>query len=597
MTTQKQIIKAAYSSTSIIKQSGLAALLLSLLITSFSGGNALASEISITPIASPSDDAEEAMSTGRVNLASSDIELTYEKRGVGGQRVGLRFALNIPRDSVITNAYIQFTTDEVSTGHSYLIINTENSANAAPFSGNDFDISSRSATAASLVWTPPHWNTIGQRGIDQRTPNLSSMIQEIIDSENWQANNHVAFVIYGSGTRTSVSHDGSLLNYGSTEFAPQLHVEFTSANASEPALAPESVPVDNIPVAQQDSLTTSEETAATVNVLDNDTGLEDGGISIAISSPPSNGSVTIGQSGNLTYTPNSGYTGTDVFTYHINDADGDTSSASVNVTIKAINAIVHGPVVISDDAEEAMSTGRVDLTSNHLVLTYERGGVGGQRVGLRFALNAPSDSVITNAYIQFTSDKVSTSDSYLVINAENSANAAPFSGNDFDISSRRTTASSVTWTPPSWNAVGQNGMDQRTPNLSAMIQEIIDSENWQANNHIAFILYGGGARTSVSRNGALLNYGSTEFAPQLHVEFTSANASEPAPFPVPVDNIPAAQQDSLTTSEETAATINVLDNDSGLEDGGITVTISSRTVPSPTPPTAAMRGVTPSPIA
>ncbi len=96
---------------------------------------------------------------------------------------------------------------------------------------------------------------------------------------------------------------------------------------------PAPAPVDNIPIAQADSLTTSEEMAATINVLANDSGLEDAPITIAISTTPSNGTVSVAQNGAITYTPNSGYSGSDTFAYHITDADGDASSTSVNVTI------------------------------------------------------------------------------------------------------------------------------------------------------------------------------------------------------------------------------------------------------------------------
>ncbi len=624
-------------------------------------GNASAFEFSNISIISSSDDAEEAISTGKVDLTSSDIDLSKDRGGVRDQYVGLRFKLNIPSDSVISNAYVQFSTNEVSKGKSHLVINIENSANAVPFSTNNLGISSRKVTTTSVTWEPPSWLTIGQKGSGQRTPDLSAMIQEIIDSSSWQANNYIAFILNGRGTRSSVSYDGSLSNVGSTELAPQLYIEYSPK--TDPVPEPE--PIDNIPVAQLDSLTTLEETAATINVLDNDTGLEDGGISVTINGTPLRGSVSIAEGGLITYLPNSGYIGPDVFTYQITDVDGDTSSANVNVTVNAIdhlpnanndtiitgedmaatvnvldndtgledgaisitissvpsngsvslaqsgvitytpnsgyagvdtfiyritdadgdassatvnvtvNTVGHTSVVItvSEDAEEETSTGTIDSVSSDLELIYEPNGSGEQRIGLRFPLNIPVNSTITNAYIQFTTDEVSTGDSNLIISAEYSTNAAVFSSNDFDISSRSLTASSVNWTPANWNIVGQNDIDQRTPNLGTIVQEVIGLENWLANNHVVFILNGSGTRTSISYDGALLNYGSTDYAPQLHIEYILGGGAGPAP--VPVDNIPVAQQDMLTTSEEMLATVNVLDNDIGLEDGGITVTIIS----------------------
>ena len=83
-------------------------------------------------IAASIDDAEENIASGGVLTASSDLELAVD--GTKDQLVGLRFTgLDIPPDAVITNAYVQFTVDEVSTGAASLLIGGELSDNAQPF--------------------------------------------------------------------------------------------------------------------------------------------------------------------------------------------------------------------------------------------------------------------------------------------------------------------------------------------------------------------------------------------------------------------------------------------------------------------------------
>ncbi len=619
-----------------------------------------------------SDDVEETMSTGQMDLSSQNLQLTYDA-SVGGQRVGLRFALNIPSDSVITNAYIQFTADKTSSGDSNLYIFAEHNVNAAPFSSNYLDVSSRPATASTVYWSPLPWNTVGHNGFNERTPDLSTLIQEVIELENWQANNHIAFIMYGSGTRTAKSYDGTLASYGSTDLAPQLHVEFAanSAPAPEPTPAPdpEPTPVDHLPAANADTLTTAEDTAATVNVLSNDTGLEDGGIVVTLSAAPTNGTVTVGSNGALTYTPNSGYAGADTFQYQITDADGDTSSANVSVTVvptdhlpvanadtlttaedttATLNVLsndtgledggivvtlsaaptngtvsigsngvltytpasgfsgadnfqyritdadgdVSGAsvvvtvaaneqttILVNDDAEEELSSGTIDLGSSDLELIHEPGWSGAQRVGLRFALNIPSNHHILNAYIQFTADEVSTGASNLMISADNSTNAVPFSNTRYDLSSRSLTAHSVNWAPADWNTAGEQGLNQRTPDLSTIIQEIIDTDGWQADSPIAFIFDGSGTRNAVSLDGAPSNFGSVNFAPQLHIEYAINSAPTPQPAPAPksepTDSQPQAHPDSASTDTATPVAIAVLDNDTGLNDGPVTVSITS----------------------
>ena len=54
-------------------------------------------------------------------------------------------------------------------------------------------------------------------------------------------------------------------------------------------------------------------------------------------SGPTNGIITLNPNGTFIYTPNSGYLGTDSFTYEITDADGDTDQATVNITIQQPN--------------------------------------------------------------------------------------------------------------------------------------------------------------------------------------------------------------------------------------------------------------------
>ena len=96
-------------------------------------------------VAASTDDAEENANTNSVNLSSTDLELAID--GTRSQIIGLRFSgLDIPPGVVITNAYIQFTVDEVSTGAVALEIRGEDTDNAQTFSKTNANISSRADT-------------------------------------------------------------------------------------------------------------------------------------------------------------------------------------------------------------------------------------------------------------------------------------------------------------------------------------------------------------------------------------------------------------------------------------------------------------------
>ncbi len=66
-----------------------------------------------------------------------------------------------------------------------LIIEGDLSANAAGFTSDTFNVSSRSRTTAQVQWSVPNWTTVGDQGPDQTTPSITSIIQEIVNQNGW----------------------------------------------------------------------------------------------------------------------------------------------------------------------------------------------------------------------------------------------------------------------------------------------------------------------------------------------------------------------------------------------------------------------------
>lgn len=412
----------------------LKGVLLAVLVLIFSGAYSSAEKISGTGeeqtpveivkvrVSQDGDDAEEA-DDGQVNLNSSDIELINDEID---QTVGLRFQnVIVPRGAVITRAYIQFQTDEVSSGESSLMIRGQRAGDTRGFTVNANDISSRPVTTASVVWNPPAWTEAGEAGLKQRTSDLTPVIQEIINREDWQSGNSMVIIITGSGTRTAISYSGV------AEKAALLHIEFTP-----PALIAPST----------DSYAAEKEHALTETI-----------------------EVRVSQDG--------------------------------------------------DDAEEA-DDGQVNLNSSDLELIND--GVD-QTVGLRFQnVMIPRGAVITSAYIQFQADEVSSGQSSLTIRGQSDGDPIAFAANANDISSRPLTTASTKWNPPSWAAVGEAGPDQRTPDVSSVIREIVSRDDWQSGNSIVIIITGTGTRTAVSYSGR------AEAAALLRIECTSPELIAPS---------------------------------------------------------------------
>jgi len=174
-------------------------------------------------IISSTDDAEEA--TGAVDTGSSDLEITEDDPGVP-QLVGLRFdGVDLPQGLPILSAHLQFRTDEDDKNREpfSVTIRGEAIADAATYSETNFDISGRSLSTAEVLWSGiPAWTLEHEAGPDQRTPDISPIVEEIIAQPGWQAGNAMAFVLSGTGTRTAESYDGSMDEVEVVDLAPEL---------------------------------------------------------------------------------------------------------------------------------------------------------------------------------------------------------------------------------------------------------------------------------------------------------------------------------------------------------------------------------------
>ena len=91
------------------------------------------------------------------------------------------------------------------------------------------------------------------------------------------------------------------------------------------------------PVAGDDSdNTTNEDNPITIQVLSNDIDPDGDSLNVASTTNPANGMVT--NNGNsVTYTPDPNFNGTDAFNYTVSDGNSGTDTATVNVTVNAVN--------------------------------------------------------------------------------------------------------------------------------------------------------------------------------------------------------------------------------------------------------------------
>ncbi|MDX5320903.1 MAG: Ig-like domain-containing protein [Bacteroidota bacterium] len=444
-------------------------------------------------ISNGNDDVEE-FGNGDIAKTNGDLELGYDGVDRGFQTVGLRFnQLNVPQNASITHAYLQFAADETDDDYSRVNIRVHDMDSASEFTYTDFNVSGRSTLSDSVVWEIPAWNTVQAHTYNERSPEIKSLVQAIVNRNNWDEDNSISFAIQGIGTRTAYSFNGTT----NTDLHPVLWVEYTPSLSN---LAPE-ITVTS-PSAAGDY---AQEVNLAANASD-----PDGSIS----------EVRIYVDGNLVSTKYSapysflysGTLGAHEVEFIARDNDGaETSSGLVAFSLyhfKKDISISQG----KDDVEEYQS-GSVAKFNSDLEMAYDGPTRGLQTVGLRFNdLNIPQGATITRAYIQFVADENNSEVCGLSIYVNDLDHAPEFSYATSNVSNRAKYATSVEWVPGAWTA-NAAGLNQRTPDLSVLVQAIINRQNWSAANSMSFVIQGSGTRTAVSYDG------NSSAAPVLHIEY------------------------------------------------------------------------------
>ncbi|WP_448604511.1 tandem-95 repeat protein [Thermoleptolyngbya sp.] len=164
-------------------------------------------------------------------------------------------------------------------------------------------------------------------------------------------------------------------------------------------------PVNDVPVANAATLNTR--TGKTETGVLTATDVEGDPLSFSLVSPPANGTVTIinALTGEYTYTPNAGFSGSDSFTFRANDGTDDSAPATISITVDPNSAPV---------ANNSSLTTRVNVDRAGMLVATDPDGD-----PMRFSIvTAPSHGtvVITNtatgAYVYTPNPGYSGTDSF-----------------------------------------------------------------------------------------------------------------------------------------------------------------------------------------
>jgi hypothetical protein len=440
-------------------------------------------------LAAGESDAEEALDTGSVDLSSPTLELG----ALGNQIVGLRWeGVAIPPGSQIHAAWVQFQAADLALASAALEIRGERSANAAPFSALPGDLSSRVQTSTRVTWEPPAWLSVGDAGIEQRTQDLSAVIDEIVNGTAWEEGNALALFLTGSDRRTAEAFEGT------PGGAPVLHLNFSPPRPNQAPL------VDAGP----DRSIVLPQTASLAGNFVDDALPEGQAVSVLWTPVSGPGQVTI----DVPTDPatQADFSAPGVYVLRLAADDGELSGSeemSVSVAAPGAQTLLDIPVAASsDDAEEPESNKKAKITSSDLELSYD---LEPQTVGLRFTgVDIPAGSSIEEAWVQFTADESHSEPASLVIEGEDADDPATFDRSVGNLSTRPRTSASVAWNPPAWSA----GATEVTPGLASVVQEVVDRAGWASGNALALLVTGAGTRTAEAYDA------SAAAAPRLFVE-------------------------------------------------------------------------------
>ncbi|KOE11450.1 RTX toxin, partial [Vibrio parahaemolyticus] len=339
----------------------------------------------------------------------------------------------------------------------------------------------------------------------------------------------------------------------------------TSGGVSESTTVSVDVtPVNDAPVAKDDTAITDEDTPVTIDVLPNDTDIDGDKLSIQSASvPETQGKVEI-VDGKLVFTPAENFHGDAEITYTITDG-ALTDQATVNVTVNAVNDT---PVVESSIADQTLAE---DFTPYTIDLNTAFSDVDNVDGELTFSVSGNSNIqvAIVNGIATFTP----TAD-------WNGSEALTFTATD---PSGESVSQTVNFTvAPVADIVADSA---RVVEDTPTIIKVLGNDTFEGDDKVVSLDTNNGpanGTVSINPDGSVTytpndNYHGTDSFTYI---VTSGGVSESTTVNVdvtPVNDAPVAKDDIATTQEDTAVTIDVLSNDTDVD--GDKLSIQSATVP------------------
>jgi chitodextrinase len=252
---------------------------------------------------------------------------------------------------------------------------------------------------------------------------------------------------------------------------------------------------------------------------------------------------------------NTGLTASTQYSYTISayDAARNFSAQSASISATTVSVIPNSTtlsVSVSSGPDDVFEIEGGTYRTDSNILWMGRYGSVDHQIGLRFSNVAiPPNAIINQANLELLGDiddDNNASSLMIVASVENSA-VVWDSGNK--PSQRTRTSAGVVWNTMPWIATTYT-----SPNISSVIQEIVNRSGWSSGNSLAIIIRNNGTTAADADRGFSSYEGGT--APKLIITYTAPSADTQAPI-VPTGLTATAISNTQINLSWTASTDNV----------------------------------------
>ncbi len=372
--------------------------------------------------------------------------------------------------------------------------------------------------------------------------------------------NALTYIIVVSPAHGTLSGSGANITYtpasnynGADNFTFKVNDGTVDSNIATVSITVTAV--NDAPVANNQTINYNQNVARAIVLAGSDP--EGDPLTFTVVSAPANGTLS-GTEPNITYTPNLNFTGSDSFTFKVNDGTTDSNIATIFLSLTPGSNVA--PVAINQSVtvvEDIPKTIGLLATDGNLgdVLTYS-------------IVSAPAHgslSVVSGQNVTYTP-----------FANYNGADAFTFKVNDGTIDSNVGTVS-ITVTPVSEAPIADDQSVTTSEDVAKAIT--LTGSSPDGNAIVSYVVVSGPSHGALSGAGALItytpsaNYNGTDFFTFKINDGTDSNVATVSITVTPVNDAPVASAQVVSTNEDTALPITLTGTD--VDGDALTFTVAS----------------------